>query len=468
MNGLLWNTRWRTSALWLSDRLRPPAGLMTHFAVLIPLAISQVLQRLYHIIDNRYINVLGKDALLIHNIQYNFVVLGLSLGAATATSCLVFWRRQESQGKQGSILIRHLQFYGGLALTFAGVFALMSAHVVAHFQIPDSLAPLARIYFFLGIMNMVLHGLYGSLDGMLIASGQQKRSMIFASLLALGNWGADALAIHVLYQPGTPANGSIDTPLLFIGVSTLVLMAVMSLVAYRSVLRRIDGWERFPFKSIVQVWWAEAGLGVIRSITPIIYAYQLALVQASQGFLVTYQLALHVAYVFCLPLLAGTQLAVRDAAEAASKGGSTTGRQSWWNVLLYTALLPTSLLLLIGMLVPGLVLRAFYGYSTPRDHLYFLSVFYIACLLGQLGNILLVPLRAMKKNALVTRNMLIAETGVLLGGTQLLIWFNIAKPETICWITMVYSLTHLLLNAGSLGLLSGSRKESAPVEVVLR
>ena len=431
-----------------SDWIRPPHNIWAHMVVILPLAISQILQRLYHIIDNRYINHLGSDALLVHNIQYNFIILGQAIGAATATSCLIFWRRKEASGRQGSVLLRHLAFSIGVALFFASVFFPMSGQIINHFGIPAPYAALASTYLLFGLVNMVLQSIYGSLDGMLIASGQQKRSMVFAGVLVAGNWIFDAAAIYLLYHPTTaPSASAIRLPLLVVAGSTTLLMLTMTTFSFLSVKASVDGWKPFAFREIFHVWWAEAGLGIVRSITPFIYAYQLGMITATKGFLVTYQLGLHVSYIFCLPFLAGVQLAIRDASHAFSERTALPGgAPQWWGYLLYTALIPTAGLLAVGALFPVSILNLFYGYSVPNDHAAFLPIFYLACIIGQFGNVFLIPLRARKKNALVTRNMILVEFGILLGGTQLLISMGIADPPTICWVTLAYTIGHLLLN----------------------
>jgi len=295
---------------------------------------------------------------------------------------------------------------------------------------------------------MVLQAIYGSLDGMLIASGQQKRSMLFAGVLVVGNWIFDAAAISLLYHQTAGAfMTTIRLPLLVIAGSTTLLMLIMTTISFLSVKASADGWKPFPFREIFSVWWAEAGLGIILSITPLIYAYQLGMITATKGFLITYQLGLHVSYIFCLPFQAGAQLAIRDASHAFSEGIDQPGKAPpWWGYLLYTALLPTAGLLAIGALFPVSILNFFYGYSVPIDHEAFLPIFYLACLIAQFGNVFLIPLRARKKNVLVTRNMILVEFGILLGGTQLLISMGLADPATICWVTMAFTIGYLLFS----------------------
>jgi Na+-driven multidrug efflux pump len=80
-----------TFRLWLA----PPKYLLSIFKIIIPLVIAQLLQRLYPAVDNRYLSTLGSQALLIYNLQYNFVNLGQFIGIATSFSALLFWNRKE-------------------------------------------------------------------------------------------------------------------------------------------------------------------------------------------------------------------------------------------------------------------------------------------------------------------------------------------------------------------------------------
>lgn len=433
----------------LARKLGFPANYGLHVRLLLPLIVSLVLQRAYHIVDNRFVNELGTQALLIHNVQYNFIVLGMFLGSATATSSLVFWRRAECLGRQGSIFLKHVLLTFFVAATFAVSFWALMPHVIDHFGISPEYRSFSSTYIAIGLLNMVLQGLYAGMDGMLVASGQQKKSMIYSTLLVCGNVVANGIAIFWFFDRNVTAAEAIFTPLLIIGVSTTLLSFAVLALAVRSVIQKIDGWEAYAFKDVWTVWKGEAGIAVLRAFSPLIYAYQLGMLQGSGGFIVTYNLVLHLAYVFCLPLTAGMQIAIRDAAHDQSVKDDLE-HPSWLRVLAYTAFLPTVVLLFLGMLLPSQFIRLFYDFATPVDHVPFVAVFFFACLIGQLGHIVAIPIRAQKKSTLITRNILIAEYGFLLGGTQLLIFLDLAKPATICWATIAFCVGFLGLNVGTM------------------
>ncbi len=421
-----------------------PQSLYSHFLLLIPLIASQFFQRMFHIIDNRFVGILGSDALLIHNVQYNFILLGQLMSVATTTSMLVFWKRKEAQGKQGSLFLIH--FLSALILSFlcAVVFFVLRSHLAEHFEISSYLLQLTKQYFIIGIINMVLQCIYGSIEGSLIATGKTKYCMFFSALLVAGNLVLDFISIQLFF---TQENRGIGAPLFSIGLSTTFLLLLVISIGIVIIKREADGWKRFPIKDILPVWSSEIGIAFVRSLLPLIYIYQLALIHASRGFIVSYQLTLHLAYLFCLPVGAGLQIAVSNASKAQSEEKDNS---QWFNVFFYTALLPTFFLLLFGALIPLPLIKILYNYEVPADHFTFIPVYFYACIVGQIGHVFSIPIRARKRNLVMTKNFLISEAGVLIGITQILIWLKQATPATICWATMAFTATYLFLNSYSL------------------
>lgn len=426
--------------------LRIPPGWKACYLLVLPIIISQILQRLYPVIDSRYISLLGKEALLLHSVQYNFIIFGQFMGAATAISCLVFWKRQECIKKQGSIFLKHILLVGVSMAVLALILAVFSSWINIEYKVDSAYLKVGSIYLCIGLCNMVLQALYGSLDGMLLASGQQKKSMMISFVMLFVNVLADAYAIHFLFS-GIQDPGSIYNPILFIGLSTTVFLIMGCLTATYFVVKNAQGWEEIHFREIMPVWKSELGVYVIRGVTPFIYAFQLSLITVTSGLLVTYQLALQLSYIFCLPLLASMQLAVRNASEeftSNSYNKNTVPR--WWNELLYTGLLPTVALLMLGLFFPCFLLLKVYHYVLPPAHLPFISIYFLACLVGQFANILTVPLRSRKKNYLVMRNFFFSELIVMLGGTEVLILIHQATPFNAGIAVLLFVIMQLLLN----------------------
>jgi hypothetical protein len=105
-------------------------------------------------------------------------------------------------------------------------------------------------------------------------------------------------------------------------------------------------------------------------------------------------------------------------------------------------MIPSSILLTVGIFASVPIMRILYGYITPVDHIPFLALFFIGCWIGQWGNTFTVPLRAAKKSYLVTKNFFIAELIVMLTGTQLLIFLNIATPAALGCVTLMFTFSY--------------------------
>ena len=405
---------------------------------MLPILIAQLLQRLYPVIDNHFIGFLGQQALYLHNIQFNFITFGQFIGTATSISILVFWRRKECIHQQGQILIKHLLSTALLTLATALTAWIFSEKILLAYSVDTNTITVARTYLGIGLINMVLQSIYISLDGALVASKLQKISMVIAAALVSGNIISDRLSISYFFS----SNDS-TTPLLLIGLSTTGILLLAITISTREILRNIQGWSSFSIKEMMNVWCSELGVYLIRGATPFVYTYQLCLITASAGFIVTYQLALQLSYLFCLPLLASMQIAVREASECESANANTA---SWWQPLLYTGILPTTFLLALGALASGPILEIAFNYLPANDHFNYLPVFFISCWIGQWGNIFTIPLRAKKLNYLITKNFFIAELLILLGGTQLLIMLDLANPLTVAYASLLFTTTYLVLN----------------------
>jgi len=421
--------------------LRKPDKLWLSFLVLLPIIASQILQRLYPIIDNRYLAMLGEQALYIHNVQYNFITFGQFVGFATYISCLVFWRRKECSGQQGNILIKHLLLAGLFTSSFAILSWIFSSTILEYYKVDSTYLPIAKTYLKMGLCSMVLQALYGGLDGMLVGSQQQHSSMYIATLLVMMNIIIDRYAAHMLFS-GIYNVESIKVPLLIIGFSNVILLLIGIVFALILVIKRANGWKLFLFKEMLPVWWGELGSYLVRGIAPFFYAYQLCFVKAAAGFFVTYQLAFHLSYIFCFPLIAAMQVAVRDASQSTNEVNTNNMIPKWWNTFLYTGLIPTTILLALGAACSVQMIKIIYGYVTPTDHIPFLALFFIGCWIGQWGNMFTIPLRVAKKSYLVTKNFFFAELIAMLGGTQLLIYMNIATPAALGYVTLFFTFVY--------------------------
>jgi Na+-driven multidrug efflux pump len=414
-----------------------------------PLVLAQLLQRLFHLVDNRFVGAIGGDALLIHNIQYTIFVMGQFLATAGATSCLILWTRTEFASKKRPLLLKHLALSGGAASLLAGLAALNIPALVNHFAVSEAFRPLAIFYISIGLANMVLTAVYGVIDGILVASGRFRTSLAFAASLLAGNILLDAVGIYGINPSLSGDVHSFEHSLRFIGISTSLLLVVMIFAALRSIRDEIRIGTNASFADIAPIWFPELGTALIRSISPLVFAYQVGLIAANSGFIVTYNFRLHLAYLCCLPLSASIPMAVRRASRLNS-GDAMPDDHRWQIDLFAGGLIPTSILLLTMAMCAAPLMQLVFGYSVPASHISFLPLYFLAVTVGQLGNFMTVPLRAQKLSHLVTRNFFIAEICVQLGTCQLLIWSGHARPDSLWSATLAFTTSYLFMTMMSL------------------
>ena len=406
--------------------------------IVLPVALSQILQRLFHVVDNRFVGLLGNDALLLHNVQYTFVVFGQLMGAATATSALVFWSRKETEHAKRSLLNRHLMTSAGLGIFFWALFASLAQPIFSHFSVAPALyAQGGHLYFLIGLTNMALQGVYGTIDGCLIASGKQKVTFVLSAIQVTLNAISDYAAVSYFHS-----TGRLDIALVIVGVSTSFILLIALVCGYAVARKQATGSETVAVKMIFPVLRAEVMVGLLRACVPLVAAWIFARIEGSANFLVTHNLALHLSYLFCLPLLASAQVAVKDAS-------ADYLAPDWKSGLFYTGILPTTALLIMAAIIGGPLIGWAYGFQVPKDHLPYLTLFFVACAVGQIANALAVPLRAQKKSFLITRHFAISEYGVWLGGMALLVLSHRATPSTIGLATILFAGTFLTLNLHS-------------------
>jgi Na+-driven multidrug efflux pump len=416
----------------------------TLFAIL-PLMLAQIVQRFYPIIDNHYISNLGAEALLIHNIQYGFINFGQYIGSATAVSCLVFWNRAEYHGKQGGIFYINMGMCIGASLLFALIASVFSNQILSHFSVPTEYYSLASRYFHLGLCNMVLQALYIGLIGIVISVNKERLSLFFSLALLGFNIVSDSLVIHFLFSGAiTPQN--VSPAMLTIIVANMSMVAVCIGIMLYLLKNQIKHCTLSKTKEVLKIWFNEIGGAFISGFYPIIYLFQLGQIATNGSLLVTYQLLMQLTAVFCIPILATMQVALRDA--AAEQGRPWSGYAPHWvRVLNYFGLIPTQILLIIFMIFPIMLINMVFGYSTPVEHLSYIIIYLFASIIGQLGNAFTVAIRARKNSHLVTTGYFISDVIILVGGTQLLFLFHIASPMTAGIVMLIYTCCYTAINA---------------------
>ncbi len=425
-----------------------PKNSFSHILIVLPLIFSQLCQRIFHILDNRFIAQLGSDVLYIHNIQYTVIVFGQLIGIAGAVAGLVFWKRKETQNKKGGLTLQLIMITIIICLLLSSVFTFLLPNILTSLKVNPSYHKLAGSYIKIGLLNMSLYAIYMCLDGLIIAGGRQLWSFILALLLGSLNFIADYSAVNFLFEKGSTINpNSINPAFIAIGLSSSVILLLVILIAFFVLKDQLHGWSGVTNRDLVHVFGGELGVAIIKSVSPMIYPLQFVSIRGSIDFINTYNMALHLAFLCCLPLTAGVQIAVREASEAESFGDNKKlFVPVWWNSFLYIGFFPTYFMLLATAIFPLQIMGLIYGYYPPLDHQPFLALFFIACMVGQAGHVFAVKVRAKKKNYFITRNFIFSQFLFHLGLFQLLIFFNIATPVTAGFTVIISSTAYTFLN----------------------
>ncbi len=432
-----------------SDKIIPKLELSIDFKktilAVLPLMLAQILQRFSPIIDNHYIANLGTEALLIHNIQYSFINLGQYIGGATAVSCLIFWKRSEYADKQGGIFYIHM----GLCLSVSLICMLVASHysnsILAHFSVKPAYYSLAAKYFNLGLFNMVLQAMYLALIGIVIAVNKEKLSLLFSIALLFLNIFADSLIIHLFFNSKISPE-KISLAMLAIIISNITLITISIGIILYFLRKKIKQVNFGNYKEILKIWTNELGGAFITAAYPIVYLFQLGLVKTDGSLLVTYQLLMQLTAVFCIPILATMQVALREA--SAQQGLPRLSHiPLWMRELSYFGFIPTEIFLLLFMIYPVFFIQLVFGYLTPADHVSYIVIYLFASMIGQVGNMLTVSIRAKKNSHLVTTGYFISDVIVLVGGTQLLFIAHVVTPMTAGLVMLIYTCVYTAINA---------------------
>lgn len=430
----------KTKSSWMSF----PAGSKLILLTILPLIFSQIISRIYPIVDNHYINILGTQALLIHNIQYGFISLGQYIGSGTAITCLIFWKRSIYADKQKSVFALHVGLCAIVTLFCMFLASVFAKDILSYFAVQRKYISVGVSYFRIGLFNMVLQAIYLTLMGIVVASNKEKLSLYFSIALLALNVVADTIAIHATFS-GPVSPETVFYPLILIAYSAMAFLLISILIMTLIIFKRATGWGFINFKEILKIWSNELGGAFISGVYPIVYIFQLGAIKSSGSLLVTYQLLLQLTIVFCIPLLATMQISLRDASDE-KNNGCLSSNPKWWQELFYFGLIPTQILLAIFILMPVMSVHLVFGYEVPPDHVAFVMLFLLASIIGQFGNALTVPIRAKKQSHLVTFSYFFSDIIIMLGGMQLIIFMHWSDPIMVGMVTLAYACAYTLLN----------------------
>lgn len=423
-----------------------------HMWILLPLIATQLLQKLQDLVDDRLMNALGLPALTIHNVQGSLYALSQEIGLISATSLLIFWKRKETVGKQRSVLILHLFLTLFLTLFICFFTYKNTSTLCRHFNVPDDYLGTAETYLQFGIANLILRALYVPVNTILIAVNQRMRSVVcICTIVALKSLLAWYCAASLWNKQVNVQ--SVTQPMLVYSVGASILSIGLLFYSTRWIFKLADGWGPFSIWHTLRVWPGEIGIGAVSALSPLFFSFQIAKVNTAPGFFVTYQIALHLTCLLTLPVLAGIQVAVRDAsAEHSEATGVEKGamkplhKSKWWPKFFFASLIPTTIGLSFAAMFPAQIIHWIYGYEIPKEHYTFLPIFFAAWIFFQFGSVFLIMLRASQRNHVATRNIMISGFLVQIGLTQILIWMGVCTSLGVGLVLVASCVTYMLLN----------------------
>ena len=421
-----------------------------YLKMVFPLVFALLIQRVEHLVDNRFMVELGSEPLKIHSVFYILFIIGQAIGVASSASLLTLWNRKECLSAQSDLAKKHifLAILIGSVISLSGV--VFFKDILNHFHILTEFTGVASIYLGMGLMNIILQALLGLTLTLMIVTNERLKSFLLMIGLLIAKFSVAYYSVRMLWNKMSDA-GSLKIPMALIGATGLISVLVIAILGLWFSLRGNPAKEKLKFSQIFEIWNAEIGIAAIRAIAPAVFIFQLGTIRGEENYYVIYQLALQGAYFLVLPILGANQIAVRDASGEQSARGMNQilklEKVKWFSNYLICALLPTQFLLFLATVMPVYFFKTIYGLEITKEQATFLSIYYFAVMIGQIGNFMQIRLRSIKLNRVVTFNTLISEIFVQLGLMQLVLILHIESAISIGIVTLIYCLTHLGMNA---------------------
>ena len=120
--------------------------------------------------------------------------------------------------------------------------------------------------------------------------------------------------------------------------------------------------------------------------------------------------------------------------------------QDWWRRIIKLGLAPTLILLILALLFNKTLMLNLFHYRMPPSQEIYVILFFIGTMIGQVGNMFSIILRARKKSHLVTLIYYTSDLVFLLGIMQILILLHWQSPLTVGITTLIYSLAYTGMN----------------------
>lgn len=396
--------------------------------------LTQFIQKCYPILDNYFIGFLGLPALLIHNMAIVFFSIAPYISYATATACLILWRHDQDTVHDDHYFFSFFIFAILGSLICMIPIWIFLPNLIQHFHVEPMYLVSAQHYLLLGlILTILFSGFYYITY---VNNGIQKcRSAFGWSSVVLILWG-------VINAIGVREFSNLSQSLLFMMWMKIGFMIFVVMLFFYFSCRKISVRKIFSIPKIgYRIVFSELVSGMVTVLYPIIFALQLAMVDKQHSLMVSYQLILQLTVILCAPLMCAMQA---NLAQASMCDGRIKG-EHWWKSVLFTGFLPTLILLLGCLVFYKTLFLSLYHYKLPRSHDIYIVLFIIATMIGQIGNMGVMILRARKKSHLVTVLYIISDFVFLIGLVQLFILLKVQSPLMVGVATLIYTIAYNVL-----------------------
>jgi hypothetical protein len=254
-----------------------------------------------------------------------------------------------------------------------------------------------------------------------------------------------------------------QTPLLFAQIKCFLYLgsiAAMLLSLQRQIARNQNAKNNsslaFISLGFAGVYFPELLSFSARAVAGFLYS----MVLASFGgvdILTSYTLWLHIIFVICMPITAAGRISLNEASLALNTQRKLSISDAWSVKYIKFALAPCLLILIFSTVFMGPIMLYIYSYSPAASFVPFVVSYSVGTFMGQIGNSVLIPIRAMKGSSIFFRNIILSELLLLVGGSYLAARYVSNSPTVAGFIVVCFGGSYLFLNLISLATLAGNQ-----------
>lgn len=406
-------------------------GFFKYWFALLPVLAAMVAQRLIFLVDGRFLVASGQNWADAHNVFVILQSLAGFIAFAGVTTNLVLWNSEGVKENQKR-LITETSLLSALVVLFCCCVSLIFFDsIYAHFQLDEDIKAAVFKYYFASSCFVVANTLFQVIESGFVAMGKQRLGMwfIIAQLVLI-------ILLSLALQPDS---------VISYAYGKLIISMVLTGMMFIPLCKWLTTSKVFDRQQSLKVFLPELGSYMVRSVSVVSYGGLLVFF-ADTTLLTSYNFMTHLVYLVCMPIAAGSRLALRDSAPEIKASKVINFASAWSKDYMRYLLYPTLGVLILFMLVPGILIERVYDIKVSNEHFIFLSAYVCATILGQIGNFALIPIRALQHNKVFLKNILISELGVLVGLSCLLVYFGISSIWTGSLIYVLFGFLYLGLN----------------------